>query len=475
MPRSAITSCATLLLACILSAASSAALHAADDAPPPNIIFILADDLGYGDLGCYGQQRIRTPRLDQMAAEGMRFTNFYAGSTVCAPSRCVLMTGLHTGHCYIRGNAKMNLRPDDVTVPEVLASAGYASGLVGKWGLGHEGSSGVPTRQGFESFFGYLDQTHAHNYYPTFLMRNDERVPLRNVVPDERETGAGVATTKLDYSHDLLAERALAFVDEHRDERFFLYLALTIPHANNEAKSEGMEVPDYGVYADLDWPEPQKGHAAMITRMDRDIGRLLDRLKQHGLDERTLVMFSSDNGPHAEGGNDPEFNNSNGPLRGKKRDMTDGGIRVPLIARWPGHVQAGAVSDHVGYFGDLMATCAELAGAEPPSGIDSLSFAPELLGNKQPRHDYLYWEFYEQGSAQAVRQGRWKAIRAPMFSGPIALYNVAEDLGEEHNVAAEHPELVERMRQIMDEAHVASPDWKIRGASGKKRQDERQR
>lgn len=434
----------------------------ADEAPQrPNIIFILADDLGYGDLGCYGQKHIQTPHLDRLAAEGVRFTQFYAGSTVCAPSRCVLMTGLHLGHCFIRGNGKDNLRPDDVTVARLLKRAGYATGLVGKWGLGHEGSTGVPTRQGFDYFFGYLDQHHAHNYYPSFLVRNEQRVQLRNVVPNEGQYGQGVASEKVQYSHDLLVEDALAFVDRHKDGPFFLYLALTIPHANNEAGNRGMEVPDYGPYADRNWPEPQKGLAAMITRMDRDIGRLLQRLKEHGIDENTVVFFSSDNGPHREGGNNPDFFDSNGPLRGTKRDLYEGGIRVPMIVRWPARAPRGATSDHVGYFGDLMATAAELAGVEPPPGLDSISFVPAIVGqpDRQAQHKYLYWEFYERGSAQAVRMGHWKAVRQPMLTGDLQLYDLRDDVGEQRNVAAQHPDVVARLRSAMEEAHVPSPRW----------------
>ena len=345
-------------------------------AQPPNVILILADDLGYGDLGCYGQQRIATPHLDRMAREGMRFTQFYAGSTVCAPSRCVLMTGLHTGHCFIRGNGKDNLRPHDVTLAELLQGAGYRSGLIGKWGLGHEGTEGVPTRQGFDYFFGYLDQHHAHNYYPSFLMRNEQRVPLPNVVPGEGPWGQGVAREKRSYSHDLLMEEALTFVERNSAAPFFLYLALTIPHANNEAGKAGMEVPDLGDYRDRDWPEPQKAHAAMISRMDRDVGRLFDRLRELELDERTVVLFSSDNGPHREGGNDPEFADSNGPLRGIKRSLHEGGIRVPLLVRWPGQIAAGSVSTWIGGFQDILPTVVSLAGLAAPDGLDGISFQP---------------------------------------------------------------------------------------------------
>jgi arylsulfatase A-like enzyme len=427
-----------------------------------NIVFILADDLGYGDLGCYGQKQIRTPHLDRMAAEGTRFTQFYAGSTVCAPSRCVLMTGLDTGRCLVRGNAKTNLRPEDFTVAEQLKQAGYTTGLVGKWGLGHEGSTGIPTRQGFGSFFGYLDQTHAHNYYPTFLLRNKQRVPLRNVVPNEGPHGQGMASRKIDYSHDMLTDEALAFVDRSKDRPFFLYLAYTIPHANNEAKQEGMEVPDLGSYKDRDWPEPQKARAAMITRMDRDIGRLFERLKRHGIDRQTLVLFSSDNGPHREGGADPEFFDANGPLRGIKRDLYEGGIRVPMIVRWPGTAPAGRVSDHIGSFADFLPTAAELAGLRSPENTDGISFLPAIRGQtrEQKQHEYLYWEFYERGSAQAVRMGDWKGVCKP-FWGEVELYNLKEDLGETDNRSARHPEIVSRIRAAMKEAHIPTPLWKV--------------
>ncbi|MGH9338338.1 MAG: sulfatase-like hydrolase/transferase [Acidobacteriota bacterium] len=431
---------------------------------PPNIIYIMADDLGYGDIGVHGQKQIHTPHIDRLAAEGILFTDYYAGSTVCAPSRSVLMTGQHLGHTYIRGNAKTNLRPEDVTVAEVLKRAGYTNGLIGKWGLGHEGSDGVPTRQGFDYFFGYLDQHHAHNYYPSFLVRNEERVPLGNVVPDETRYGGGMASRKVDYSHDLLAREALDFVDRNKDGPFFLYLAFTIPHANNEAKDKGMEVPDYGSYAGEDWPEPQKGLAAMISRMDADIGRVMERLKQHGIDDETIVFFTSDNGPHREGGNDPDFFDSNGRLRGIKRDLYEGGIRVPMIVRWPGHAPAGAVSDHVAYHGDLMATAAEIAAVQPPDDIDSISFVPAILGEeeRQKQHEYLYWEFYEQGSAQAVRMGQWKGVRKPMLSGEIELYDIEKDISEKDNVAAQHPDVVAKIREIMREAHTPSSLWAVR-------------
>jgi arylsulfatase A-like enzyme len=433
------------------------------DVEKPNIIFILADDLGYGDLGCYGQKDIQTPHLDRMAAEGMRFTQMYAGSTVCAPSRCALMTGLHTGHAFIRGNARENLRPTDTTVAEVLQAAGYRTGLIGKWGLGHEGSTGVPTRKGFDSFFGYLDQGHAHNYYPEFLLRNEERVRLKNVVPNAGAAGQGVASVKAEYSHDLFAAEALQFIDQNKDRPFFLYLAWTIPHANNEAGKDGMEVPDLGSYRNRDWPPSRKGHAAMITRMDADVGRLFERLRQHGLDEKTLVFFSSDNGPHKESGQDPLLSGSSGPLRGTKRDLTDGGIRVPFLARWPGHIRAGSTSDFVGAFWDVFPTLAALAGvsSDVPKHLDGVSLVPTLLGKGvQPEHEYLFWVFYEQRGGRAIRMGRWKVIEQPLGS-PLRVYDIEADLAEKHDQAAQHPELVAQATRHMDQAYTPSPRWKL--------------
>jgi len=457
--------------AVVLSTLLSEAAQPAENRRAPNIVFILADDLGYGDLGCYGQQLIRTPNIDRLAEQGLRFTQFYAGSTVCAPSRCVLMTGRHLGHCYIRGNGKIDLRPEDVTVADVLKAAGYATGLFGKWGLGHEGSDGVPTRQGFDEFFGYLDQHHAHNYYPTFLIRNERRVALRNVVPREGKYGQGVAEEQVDYSHDLIADEALDFIDRHHKQRFFLYLSVTLPHANNEAGSRGMEIPDYGDYADRDWPAPEKGRAAMIGRLDRDVGRVLKRLAQLGIDEQTVVMFTSDNGPHAEGGSDPDFFDCNGPLRGIKRDLYEGGIRVPLIVRWPETTPRGKVSPHVGYFGDLLATAADLAGAAAPAQHDGVSFAPTIKGDpeQQRNHDYLYWEFYERGSAQAVRADNWKAVVRPLGGDNLELYDLDSDLGEQHDVAAKHPAVVEDMRSIMKQAHVPAALWKPRGKPARRK------
>jgi arylsulfatase A-like enzyme len=433
----------------------------------PNIIFILADDLGYGELGCYGQTVIQTPFIDQMAAEGMRFTNHYAGSTVCAPSRCCLMTGLHTGHAYVRGNTEVKpmgqlpLPEGTATLPRMLQQAGYTTALIGKWGLGGPGSPGTPNNQGFDYFFGYLCQRHAHNHYPAFLFRNDERVALRNVVESDRLDGAGVATSKGEYAYDLMEAEALEFLGANKDRPFFLYLAVTLPHANNEAGVNGMEVPDYGEYADKDWPQAEKGRAAMISRLDRGVGRILRRVKNLGLDENTLVFFASDNGPHREGGSDPNFFDSNGSLRGIKRDLYEGGIRVPLIARWPGRVEAGAVADHVSAFWDFFPTLAVLSGGEAPAGTDGVCMAPTLLGipRKQKQHEYLYWEFHERGFAQAVRWGQWKAVRLP--SGKLELYDLTADPGETKDVAADHRDVVIKIRNYLAEARTESPHWPV--------------
>jgi len=437
----------------------------------PNIIYIMADDLGYGDLGCYGQKVIQTPNIDKLAAEGMRFTDHYAGSTVCAPSRCCLMTGLHTGHAFIRGNARIPLRPSDVTVAELLKTAGYTTGIIGKWGLGEPGTTGIPNKQGFDYWFGYLNQGHAHNYYPEYLWRNEEKFPLKNevnhIIGGRDRTPGGVATKRVDYSHDLFAREALGFVEKNKDKRFFLYLPFTIPHANNEAGKEGMEVPSFGPYMGKDWPDPQKGHAAMITRLDGDVGKLMALLKKLGLDNNTLVIFTSDNGPHKEGGGDPEFFNSSGPLRGYKRALYEGGIRVPFIARWPGKIKAGTVSDHVSAFWDFLPTCCELAGVRAPEGIDGLSMAPTLLGRSgQAEHEYMYWEFHEQGKRQAVRMGEWKGVRqniAKEPDGPIELYNLKDDIGEKTNIADRYPEIVARIENCMKAAHTPSENWPMPG------------
>jgi arylsulfatase A-like enzyme len=445
----------------------------------PNIIFILADDLGYGELGSYGQKLIQTPHLDRMAAEGIRFTQFYAGSTVCAPSRSVLMTGQHLGFTTVRGNAgarggaAQTLRADDVTVAKVLQQAGYATALIGKWGLGEPGTTGEPGKQGFDYFFGYLNQGHAHNHYPSFLYRNTEKVPLPNdLVQVGSHEGSGYAKNPKVYAGDLFAEEARAFVERNRTRPFFLFYSMVTPHANNERSrelGEGNEVPDLGVYAGKPWHDSAKRHAAMVTRMDRDVGDLIAHLKKLGLDQNTLVMFSSDNGPHREGGPnyDPAFFTPSGPFSGLKRSLTDGGIRVPFLARWPGRVKAGIVSDHVGYFGDLMATAVELAGAKAPAKLNSISFAPTLLARgTQPRHDFLYWEFYEQGVSQAVLlDGRWKALRLRTLQAPIQLFDLRTDPAEKTNVAAANPQLVARAEKIMRTERVDNDQWKLASAA----------
>jgi arylsulfatase A-like enzyme len=427
----------------------------------PNIIMILADDLGYGDLGSYGQKMIRTPNLDIMAKEGVRFTNFYAASPVCAPSRCSLMTGLHQGHAYIRGNStlvpvagqsgqaarRLSIRSQDVTVAEVLKAAGYATGLIGKWGLGEPETSGVPNRKGFDYFFGYLNQNHAHNYYPDYLWRNQERVTL--------EKGT--------YSHDLFTREALEFIRRNRERPFFLYLAYTIPHANNElgrATGNGMEVPDDAPYSAEHWPPQQKNYAAMIARMDVDVGKVLALLKELDIDNRTVVFFSSDNGPQGadEGGFNPDFFASHGVFRGIKRDLYEGGIRVPMIARWPGTIRPERVSHQVWASCDFMPTAAALAGAKPPPGIDGRSMLPTLLARRQKRPEYLYWEFHEGGFAQAVLLGRWKAIRSGP-NKPVELYDLQTDIRETRDLAARRSEIVRRVQGIMKGAHTESEFW----------------
>ncbi|MGI6455945.1 MAG: arylsulfatase [bacterium] len=412
----------------------------------PNIIYIMADDLGYGDLGCYGQKRIKTPNIDRMAQEGLRFTDCYAGSTVCAPSRCSLMTGYHMGHARVRGNKLHPLLPEDVTVAEILKNAGYYTGLIGKWGLGQPDTTGVPNRQGFDFFYGYLNQVRAHNYYPDYLWRNEEREYFNG----------------WKYSHDVFMDESLKFIREHREDPFFLYLALTIPHAFNEGREQGMQVPTDKPYSDPDWPQQEKNRAAMITRMDTGIGQLLDLLKELDLDKDTIIFFTSDNGPHSEGGSKAGFFDSNGPLRGIKRDLYDGGIRVPMIVRWTGKIAPGSESDFVWAFWDFLPTAAEIAGAECPEGIDGFSVLPALLGNmeEQKKHDYLYWEFYERGYSQAVRKDQWKAVKTGKDQ-PVELFNIKEDISESNNIADQHPDIVKEMENIMREAHEDHPEYPV--------------
>lgn len=439
----------------------------------PNLIWIMADDLGYGELGCYGQQLIQTPHLDRMAREGLRFTQFYSGATVCAPSRSVLMTGQHHGRTRVRGNAGANnrraqaLRADDVTVAKLLQQAGYRTALIGKWGLGDvgEAESGLPNRQGFDEFYGYLNQVHAHNHFPDFLWQNQSREPLANVVTPIGDQGGGYATEAREFADDRFAAEALRFVSESRDQPFFLYWSMVTPHANNErtrALGNGAHVPDFGPYADKDWSDADKGHAAMITRLDQHVGQLLQQLQQLGIADKTLVIFTSDNGPHNESRHHYQRFKPSGPLSGLKRSLTDGGIRVPTIAWWPGTVAADTTSSHVAYFGDWMATAAELAGSTPPPGLDSISFVPTLRGaaSTQSAHDFLYWEFHEGGFKQAVLwQGRWKGIRSGPQPTALRLYDLDADPGERTNVASQHPELVQRLSAYLDSARSDNPDW----------------
>ena len=466
-------------LALILGVAGAAAAPAPITAANrPNIVFILADDLGYGDVGAYGQTKIRTPRLDRMAREGTRFTQFYAGSPVCAPSRSALMTGQHTGHTYIRGNkehpAGQEPLPDAVTtLADVLKQAGYATGIFGKWGLGGPETEGIPSRHGFDEFFGYYDQRRAHFYYPEYLHRNGKKVALPNRVREEpRSPGAGPAVVRGRYSHDAIAEEALAFLDRHREGPFFLYVPVTIPHAELQAPDDAYAPyveNGRSIFPEIPFAEdhygaqtmPHATYAAMVSRLDRDVGRILDKLGDLGLDRRTIVFFTSDNGPSVEGGSDPDFFDSNGPFRGIKRDVYEGGIRVPMIVRGPGRIPAGRTSDEVWAMWDVLPTLAALAGAKTPAGIDGISMVPSLTGRGRPApHAALYWEFYEQGSKQAVRAGRWKGVRQPMLTGNVEVYDLVTDPGETRDVAAGNREVAARLARLLDEAHTPSALWK---------------
>lgn len=438
----------------------------------PNIIYVLADDLGYGDLSCYGQSTLSTPNLDRMASEGIRFTRHYAGSTVCAPSRCVLLTGLHTGHGRVRGNGPGQLTVDDVTFASVLRDAGYKTGCFGKWGVGNPPPLDDPNRHGFDEFYGYVNMFHAHNYFPEFLIENGKRVALRNKLYPEwkaKETpereGGGVSEIAVDYAPQLISDRAIDFIRKNRDETFMMYYALNIPHANNEGGSEkridrnGMRVPDTGSFADKDWPIQEKGFARMIQSIDEDLGKIMSVLKELDIEDNTLVLFSSDNGPHQEGGHLVDFFNSNGDLRGWKRDLYDGGVRVPFIAWWPGVVPAGTESDLISGFQDLFPTVLELAGIDSNRKLDGLSLAPTLTGQpeNQAQHPHLYWEFLEKGGRVAVLQGDWKGVRLDTLANPdspLELYHLADDPGEQNDIADQHPELVEKFAAIMKAEHI---------------------
>ncbi len=436
----------------------------------PNIIYIMTDDLGYGDLGCYGQKVVQTPHLDRLAAEGIRFTDHYAGHTVCRPSRLVLWTGQHVGHTGLTGNRSHNLSGMEATVARQLKQAGYATGGVGKWALGNVdepseiNNAGHPNNNGFDYWFGYLNQGNAHNFYPLFLWENKTRVPLPgNVLSTHPNSRGRVSEKKVTYSHDLMTEAALRFVRDHRDSPFLLHIHWTIPHANNEGgrvSGDGMEIPDYGPYADRDWPNPEKGFAAMVSRMDGDVGRLMALLKELDLDEKTIVLFTSDNGPHQEGGHQHEFFDSNGPLKGYKRSMHDGGIRVPLIARWPGKIAPASESDHPSAFWDFLPTACAIAGVEAPKQIDGISYLPTLLGKveAQKKHEYLYWASQEGTTSVGVRWGKWKLVKyrgnkrrnePDPPSNDWRLYDLSADIGEENDLAKKHPDIVKQIRGLL--------------------------
>jgi len=448
-----------------------------NNSPPPaprrpSIILILADDLGYGDLGCYGQARIKTPNIDRLAAEGIRFTDCYAGSTVCAPSRAALMLGRHTGHLKIRGNQRgASLSPEDVTVASLLKESGYHTGLLGKWGLAEEGSPGVPQNMGFDEFVGYLSNTEAHNYYPDFVWRFDPARPGHNGFDGKLPYPENGGAKKKVYVPDLCTTAALNFIKIHKPDQFnhyrpfFLFLSYTIPHANNEEgrrTGNGMEVPTDAPYSHEPWPPPEKNKAAMITRMDSDLGRILDQLKKFKIETNTVVIFASDNGPHAEGGVDPKFQKSSGSFRGIKRDLYEGGIRVPMIVSWPERIQPGQVSDFPWALWDFLPTAADIAMTKAPKGIDGISIYPLLTGQVQTnQHDFLYWEFHERGFQQAARMGDWKAVR-PRADAPLELYNLKMDPGERKDVATANPEVVAKFEAYFKTARTADPRWPIK-------------
>lgn len=467
----------------------------------PNFIYILADDLGYGELGVYGQKMIETPHIDALAAEGMRFTQHYSGAPVCAPARCVLLTGQHTGHAYIRGNDEWASRgdvwnyqamfdnpllegqrplPDSiVTLAEILQSAGYKTGAIGKWGLGAPSTEGVPNKQGFDFFYGYNCQRQAHTYYPRHLWKNEERVLLKNryvaphtalaggAGPDDPESYADFALT--DYAPTLMHREALKFIDQNKDRPFFLYYASPIPHLPLQApkywvehykKKFGEERPYTGGSGYFPDQTPRATYAAMISYLDEQVGDLVKKLKEAGAYENTLIIFSSDNGPTYTGGADTPFFQSAKPFKtqfGWGKGFThEGGIRVPMIATWKHKIKPGSQSDHISAFYDVLPTFCDILDLSPPENTDGISFLPTLLGKPQIAHDYLYWEFSAQGGQQAVRMGKWKAIRKSILKGntDIALYDLEVDEQEQNNVAPGHPEVISKIEVIMKEART---------------------
>jgi arylsulfatase len=437
-------------------------------ADKPNIILFIADDLGYGEVGCYGQEKIKTPHIDQLAAEGMKFTQFYSGSPVCAPSRCVLLTGKHSGHAYIRDNyavhpeGQLAIPKDEVTVAELLKSRGYITAAIGKWGLGSPGSVGDPLNQGFDFFFGYNCQRHAHNYYPRYLWKNDKKIILE---------GNDRGLTGKQYAADLMEKEALQFIRENNSNPFFLYYPTPVPHLALQVPEESLE-PYVGLWEDpaydgknayLPHPHPRAAYAAMVTRMDRTLGRMLKLLKELRIEKNTLVIFSSDNGATYLGGYDRAFFKGNGPLRSHKGYLYEGGIRVPMIVRWPGKITPGTVSDQIGAFQDILPTLLDITGGTEiiPQNIDGISLKPTFTGdNDIVGRDFLYFEFPAYGGQQAVRLGDWKGIRTGLkekeSDSSIHLYNLKTDLGESKNVAQENPEIIDRIKKIMQDSHQES-------------------
>ena len=457
--------------------------------PPPNIIYILADDLGYGELGSYGQKKIKTPNIDSLASQGMKFTQHYSGSPVCAPSRCVLLTGKHTGHAYIRDNDEMPERgdvwhdpslegnrpllPNTTTIGTLLQKKGYATGAIGKWGLGGPANVGEPNQQGFDFWYGYLCQRMAHNYFPTHLWKNREKDLLEGneyffphqKFPEDKDPldKASYKDYKgQTYSMDKMVAEALTFIKKNKNSPFFLYLPFPVPHVSIQVPEDSLKeyeeaFPEKPYLGDLGYtphPTPRAAYAAMITRMDREIGKILALLEELGLAENTLVMFSSDNGPTFNGGTDSAFFESAGPLRGLKTMLYEGGIRVPMIARWPGKIQPGSETDHISAFWDVLPTITDIVGCDPQDNIDGISFLPSLLGHdkKQKKHEYLYWEY---NGKQAVRMGNWKAYR-PGFEESIELYNLEDDIGEQNDLAPKHPEIVAKIEDILQTARTES-------------------
>ncbi len=446
--------------------------------PLPNIIFILADDLGYGDLSCYGQQKFSTPNIDRLARDGMMFTQHYTGCTVSAPSRSSLMTGQHTGHTPIRGNrgwepeGQWPLPADSYTMAELLKSKGYTTGAFGKWGLGYIDTEGDPNKQGIDEFFGYNCQSLAHNYYPGHLWNNHEKVILHE--NDSGKTGA--------YSADVIHQAAIRFIEKNSNKPFFLFYPTTIPHAELFAKEEYMKMfrgkfepeksfkgtdsgPDFRLGPYGSQPEGHASFAAMIKQLDDNVGAILAKIDELEIEDNTIVFFASDNGPHLEAGADPDYFNSNGELRGYKRDMYEGGIRTPMLVKWPDRIKEGSRTDHISAFWDIMPTLAEITGADYPENSDGISFLPTLLGKgKQKEHEYLFWEFHEQGGKMAVRMGNWKAVKLNINKTPQSateLYDLSSDIGETKNVASSNPDIVRKMEEIMKEAHQTSENFKF--------------